>query len=866
MFTSSNRLLIIMATQEQGGTLPPQPEQPPSKPVPSPWNQSGRPQGVAQREDAKAAGVPEGAVITKVEKVPFVGPPKPGYERPVITRYTYTVPTQEPQPQSSSLQPTSTTPLRPSPSRTSIPSTKEVYSKPVATELSINSGIPGPLNPYSGLLRPAKPILANPNDPVVREKISRGFTVSTAIVSTISAPATAATGALLGTGISEVMSVATRGKLLDVYEIPKIAMESATFAVISGGVMNGLSSKLPFFSDAFVGQAIKSGNYGSFIGSMTSRAAVNAGLGAGGNFIVSGGNSEALIQGAEFGAAFSIAGDVFRGASVKTGIGQKISDKATKLKEDIFGVKAKELVGMDEVYREDVFPSSPSHNGEELLIEGATPKDMIFKKTVPTETNIRRISQLDVDETVLRGSEIDYYRQYNLDTLKKPTLDLAGTQDVTKLKPGFDNALEETKLYAGTFEETRNAKPYIDLLKGKEVYMEKATQIDVLSAPELGTKSLTKIESGEGTIIGNTEPSLLLSKKTTGYGFDDSTTSKFAVRKITGVQVQGTIDDVVVRDLSTGGTNLLGTLPEGEAQNLYGKMGGGAKQGSSYLDKFTKVNSEGKTVWTEPQGKMEPLGGSKGDVVPGSKITEQFNIDQAKIKAGISPSEYEAWTAKSGAMKPGTNEYFTNTLKNVEASNSGNTASLTTEFARPQTQTSVQKQITLSRVIFDVAPREIVTLPRIPAVAMIGGLRAIPEPTETMSKAVFKSVQAAPQSAEYAFYIPSESALQNTLKSIVTPMTLSTQRSTPLNIIVPRQVPMQYPEMGQVQETKETPITKTDVPTMPSLREGFNMNTFNPGFKFEGSPFDMFTPPRKGGLYSRKRRYPIMTPQEMLGM
>lgn len=370
-----------------------------------------------------------------------------------------------------------------------------------------------------------------------------GEAASIAVVAPVVAPAigigagAVIAGEVISVGINEGMSFIQTGKFLSPEQVVVSAAEGGVFTIIGGKAIQlaGLAGK--------AGLAATGGRIGINTG-------LGAGFGTGSEYVETGKvTGQGTLQGLAFGAAFGLAGEA--GGRIQTRfnetpLAQKINAKIGNIQERIFGGKATEVIGANEIRNE--------------VTTGKTTKVSQLTEPVTREVN-------------LRGKELAYYKQNNLSTLREPTIKLAGTEKVYQPDLVTGGKKLEPIPTLRQVESTRNAEPFLAALKQEKTYrlasVKKGNINDFIESPTNAPairKSVVTIDSTKG------QPTAVLAKKTivTSKGAL-LPENRFIAREFTGVKITGKVDPQVY-------ANAAKAVPDPIAQDIYKKLGGGYKQ------------------------------------------------------------------------------------------------------------------------------------------------------------------------------------------------------------------------------------------------------------------------------------------------
>ena len=259
------------------------------------------------------------------------------------------------------------------------------------------------------------------------------------------------------------------------------------------------------------------------------------------------------------------------------------------------------------------------------------------------KTTIKRFTQFETKTVRLKGADLDYYSRYNLQTLQKARLDMAGTQNIKTVKLDVAGFPEEITVFGKAAESTRSANPVLAALKGERLAYGKVGQYT------RGISKTTIKAQGPIKTAGKTiKPSTTLNKSVV---LDKSFVAlreptKLSARKFTTIKASGLADDLEYLAAAKA-------VPDDLAQQIYKRLGGSYRQ---FVD--------GKV--TPPKnlsGPMKPLRDSISAPKPGENIAKIFETSQAIKKQGTTLREYIDITRRSSAMKTGTNQFFRSTTK-----------------------------------------------------------------------------------------------------------------------------------------------------------------------------------------------------------
>ena len=146
-----------------------------------------------------------------------------------------------------------------------------------------------------------------------------GLTLVTAVVAPVLGPVMVAKSILFGLGISQVIKTGATAYIGgDVYKsvlTPQEAYEAATGSVIFAGIGKTIFTGIGL-AGRTLGVGVPTGLKGVAV-SVAGKTVVNAGIAGGASYVVSGGNIDATLKGAGFGALFSLGFDVAGYAKTK---------------------------------------------------------------------------------------------------------------------------------------------------------------------------------------------------------------------------------------------------------------------------------------------------------------------------------------------------------------------------------------------------------------------------------------------------------------------------------------------------------------------------------------------------------------------
>ena len=383
----------------------------------------------------------------------------------------------------------------------------------------------------------------------------------------------------LGVGIKQVFkSVAGEGWLT-----PKEALfgaaEGGAFSVAGGAILGGATKLAP----SLLGPAAK-----PFV-RVSTRIALNTGLGAGASGILSGGNPEAIAQGAAFGFAFGVAGEGIGAAGSKIKSWKVSRAAANRIQEDVFGVKFNEVTGV---------------------------KELRTQYNVGKETKVMQLTEPSIKDVTLRGKEARFYRENNLSTLRNPTVELAGVEKVYQSNMITGGKQVEPIPFLRQVESIRNAEPLMAALKGDTSYKLASVKTGNINKFLKTPSNMPAIRKSQITIeTAKFQPTAVLASKTiltkTPAILPET---KINFRDFTGVKFKGLVDPKIYADPAK-------SVPLNIAQDIYLKLGGGVKQTTYFPD--TKISTL--------TGSMKPLGGSIGSKpsnVPSSALNPSVVLKQ----------------------------------------------------------------------------------------------------------------------------------------------------------------------------------------------------------------------------------------------
>ena len=739
--------------QRNGGSLPNQPEPAPSKPVPSTQATNPSPYPNTTPQPPRPATTVPSTQAQNQSPYGQQGKPQGYTQQQANQQRQQPQPIQQNQPQ-------------PEPSRNNIPPPSEVKTKPV--DFSINSGIPGPLNPASGLLRPKNPVVANPNEPAVREKITRGFDVSTAAAGFAVAPVTAAKGALISPVISQGINVVEGKGLLSIPEVGKSMMQGAAFSVVAQGSMEGL------------GIAGKAG-----LAAATARVGVNTGLGAGAGYVLSGGQPQAAIRGAEFGFGFGVAGEVinYGGPKVKSYATERLSQsyEPTLHSGELWEPTVKEQILMK--------------------ITGARPNSEYLQNRAQNILTESYDAQAKANIELIKT---DGYRNIPFDV--EPNLEVRAAMGQMEVQteswqptPKQAEMMQLVKVGPKPLPaQTVTAKAYLEdtmSFKGMKAGAYGEDAFDLAFAPKstLKTEYVNPVTVDAQGMVRRLPVYFGLGQPyQTGYG-----------NKAVFTEFKMNPEPKDRQPLEKG-------IPESVLD--YDYQGPLSFKKPTAFEQISDIKPEGG-------GKMKPLGGSIGSKAPELEVASEPATYPYGSRVSLAP--IERTSGGFSQLPQGGNVYD-------------------------------QELVTLSY------PKSVIAQPQILS-------PTLSRQTETsIQMPRFFALTKNPQASNPLLLNAQVSQISKTRQdSFIIPATVQAlevgQESEAMII------PQFKPAVIQVPMPKQETTPFTDIPVIP--KSGYTFpGLSSPGFKYEGNASDMFIPPNRSGLLSRKRLYPILLPEELFGL
>lgn len=244
----------------------------------------GLPEAVGYTYDLSKFNVPEGHKVTGYVEEPMVGPLQPGETRPYYLQVT-TEPIQQPTEDSGKLF--------------------ENFMEPKPDTKGVLAPTAGP--------HPARMYTPEEYEVAKSNALSDVKTFALVTGSVVAAPLLGPTGTLIaaGSGVGLTQAIKTVSQVANKEPLTLITVEEgfegATTGIIFSGVGKAAMGGLEATRFAPVVQGAGKGITKTAT-SVAGQAGVNAGIGGAGGLILSGGNPEAALEGAAFGAGLSVAG------------------------------------------------------------------------------------------------------------------------------------------------------------------------------------------------------------------------------------------------------------------------------------------------------------------------------------------------------------------------------------------------------------------------------------------------------------------------------------------------------------------------------------------------------------------------------
>lgn len=477
--------------------------------------------------------------------------------------------------------------------------------------------------------------------------------------------------AVIGLGVGQAVesgSTVLQGR--DIREsllTPRAALSAMAGGVMFSGAASGINQVFRFAPNTVRGVA--------------GRIAVSTGLGAGGGaayeFLETGRVTERGVgEGAVFGFGFGVVGEA--AGPLASRVAGKVSGAA---KNDLVMQKAvipavQKFVGSGPV--QSIVKGASAFKENVLGIqffELSGAKEVFVQKTSGRMFDMTRVTEPTVKTVTLRGAEARYYKQYNLEKMKNPVIELEGSQRLKVLQKDAAGIAEEVTIYPKPPTQMPSKPTRFDLVGDVNREFPGAIEAVKYKPVELPTRDPTVISG-----VRSAKPFLEAVKGGAGFYQKVSATEEVSLSVTRGrIYAEkprlglGLDKPLVVLEKKA-------VVKEGEIlpelQSAYREF-----RVVKVYDKPTKVNVARKTagklvdvpesaeLYERVTGKIiEPT--VKSDVPP--LITyEQVKIlkEQSRIKGiwdkaivdKVAFVKREAGDF-SGAMKPGTNEFFRKAL------------------------------------------------------------------------------------------------------------------------------------------------------------------------------------------------------------
>jgi len=498
--------------------------------------------------------------------------------------------------------------------------------------------------------------------------------------------------------------------------------------------------------------------------------------------------------------------------------GAVFKEPIKQLQTKTVGVKATELKGATEFYK-------------------ATTKG---QKTI-----VDRVTQFDTKTVRLKGADLDYYSRYNLETLQKARLNLAGSQRVKTISSDVAGYPEELTLFNQAAESTRIAQPVVAALKGENLMYGKVAQY---------TRGISKttIKAAEGSVGTSSKaplkPVTVLRKELVADAnlLVDRPPVKFAARKYTTVKASGLIDEADTIPAAKA-------LPTDIAQDIYKKMGGNYRP-------IIQPTQAKKLSGAMPKGTNEFY-----------RKTVNALPDQPQTKAPIFSELKTVSTTKNVSLPRAITKVSTSTKTNVApALNLVDPTQKTTvtqtqkNMLTPKTKQSYPQRTSIYQQGMDETETVYFTEPG-----------QISKPTEFRQPKIKPTQEYKPSPQQFT---SARQINMPTQKIIQTPkVTLKPQKSPTkiAPILTPKTSPFPMTGLTPFSKTKTTPITTaaTSQRFQPSQLTGITTGNISPTTTRSVLAPPVFTPPyshqrrkKTGGTFGlwRKQNNPVKTSAAML--
>ena len=460
-----------------------------------------------------------------------------------------------------------------------------------------------PPTPMAGPYSPALD-LAGQRNPTMQEVVVPSAEVAAVGAAAIFAPEIVIPSVLIGeaanVGVSSAFKSYESGRaelvLPSSYrEAADVALVSSAFGFTGSGAMSAIGKVAPRLVSEVANPVVRA----------ATRIGVNTGVGAGGSALLSGGDPEAVIEGAAFGFGFGAFGEVAGKVGGRLGRSKVVQ----RINEDIVGIKFEEVTGVNEA-----------------SIQAAN-KDIVM---------VNRFTQPITKTVRLRGESARYYRQFNVESLENPRLNLAGKETVTNVVSDM-GVPEQVTTFEVPVKSSRVAQPLLDVMAGKDFALGKARVGklgDMVNFVAKGQERTVRV-SESGAVSGPADVAafeeVLLKPKVGRVLGASEDKAMLVLQKKIGVSAKVDLPKLRTAKRSFDVVSVTGKLKPPKVVEL---------PKAEVVAKPMKLLDEGKGLSLT------------------SKLDREFEAGQKKAHADISFADYKEMTKNSGAMRVGSNDAF----------------------------------------------------------------------------------------------------------------------------------------------------------------------------------------------------------------
>ena len=517
--------------------------------------------------------------------------------------------------------------------------------------------------------------------------------------------------------------------------------------------------------------------------------------------------------------------------------------------------------------------------------QNLTPKmDMPFTKNVTTEVSSRLMTG---DIKAIRKSVMGFNEgeQFSSTRVADPYLAIAKGEDLT----------------AGKFVNYRTPTEQRVSIRTGEANLDNAvTDFRFKTGMEVSGMEVSEFDIKVPFSKKPNKPAVFLEKRS-NFSEAVSNQSSLQVRDITAMRLRGEVNP---SDMVAYAQN----LPENMRQDIYTRFGVGEMEGApkNISEQFAKgielpYKNLDMTKAESLKSSTKPFDSTSQENWVGSKITEDFNKAQTKSKQPFSSEEYNNWTKVSGSIKKPLEGFPVKDTKTGEVltyegySKGSRTEKLVTELSKSRTNT---KATNVSKQTIDIPHNLISVNLESKTTPLISG--AMPQQkkqrtsTTEQGRNYYPQYQSQTEESDYLYASTPKSGLASP-NQILQPIN---QRSQTLsngqyfyssktvndaaqskatiqdqrNSLFPIQIPYQEAKLNQnIQPITNQPQTTQQrdqqgtIPFLDNPKSAALGLSFPGGKALEGG-FSLFGTPKKGGLQSTKKLYPILTAREFLGI